>query len=163
MRVPMQIWFPIIMIVGLGLLITMGRERYRQLGRMHRRLLRRERGLAWLAMGVIASPFIFIMIGPFIEWDPPVALAAWWFIAIMVMAVVNVRYRMVGDRLLVRHEWLLCPRCEYDLTQSGESGRCPECGRPFERDKLRDAWVRDEPQFPWDEMLDDWRGRRRRK
>jgi hypothetical protein len=38
-------------------------------------------------------------------------------------------------------ELLVCPRCEYSLANSGERGICPECGRPFEIESVRRAWV----------------------
>lgn len=42
------------------------------------------------------------------------------------------RLREAGGRL--------CPGCEFDLRGLGDSGSCPECGRPFEIDAVRAQW-----------------------
>jgi uncharacterized paraquat-inducible protein A len=36
-----------------------------------------------------------------------------------------------------------CLRCDYDLRGHGESGVCPECGRPFTRERR---------PLPWEEL-----------
>lgn len=38
--------------------------------------------------------------------------------------------------------WLACERCMYDLGSLDESGVCPECGRPYERERVRARWER---------------------
>lgn len=34
----------------------------------------------------------------------------------------------------------LCPMCAYDLSGVATPGSCPECGTPFDAQKIRQAW-----------------------
>lgn len=36
----------------------------------------------------------------------------------------------------------MCLACAYPLTGLAQSGECPECGMPFARTEVRDAWKR---------------------
>lgn len=55
----------------------------------------------------------------------------------MILALVAHILAKLADRSIrrkaVQADWFLCPWCRYDLTQCGETGRCPECGNPYEQ------------------------------
>lgn len=38
-----------------------------------------------------------------------------------------------------KNGFLVCDRCTYPLTDTDDN-KCPECGRAFEREKLRQSW-----------------------
>ena len=38
-----------------------------------------------------------------------------------------------------KHGFLLCERCNYPLTEI-DGNKCPECGRAFDRERLRQSW-----------------------
>lgn len=41
--------------------------------------------------------------------------------------------------VLREREFLICPRCTYDLR--GATSPCPECGRAFDAHDLRETWT----------------------
>ena len=43
--------------------------------------------------------------------------------------------------VLKRHNYALCTRCNYDLGAVPSPGRCPECGRAFEIEEVRERWA----------------------
>ena len=43
--------------------------------------------------------------------------------------------------ILERHNFELCMWCNYDLRNLAPSGRCPECGRGYDKDSLPDGWM----------------------
>lgn len=43
--------------------------------------------------------------------------------------------------------YMVCVECGYELTGLGNSGRCPECGTPFEEESLRKTWRRCEDSY----------------
>ena len=40
-----------------------------------------------------------------------------------------------------RHDYLLCVHCGYPVAAAMPTGRCPECGKEFERDHARALWL----------------------
>ena len=50
----------------------------------------------------------------------------------------------ISENLVARaaaHDHLLCPECTYDLRTLGEMGTCPECGRAYEHEAIRERWL----------------------
>lgn len=56
-------------------------------------------------------------------------------------AFVIVLYRRMLGRVKKRG-WNVCPECMYPLDQSASSGACPECGRGYTHEQLRETWTR---------------------
>lgn len=44
------------------------------------------------------------------------------------------------ERFLIKHSWFVCIRCGYALEGLPPHHRCPECGLPYDRGKLQEAW-----------------------
>ena len=44
-------------------------------------------------------------------------------------------------RLVVKNEYLVCPRCWYSLKALPEEGMCPECGQPYTSAAIRKIWT----------------------
>lgn len=77
----------------------------------------------WWAMGPLLLYYGLLVIGPTIA-----AVADW---------VVARRMRRRSRESGYRH----CGHCLHDLRGLGSGGACPECGRAFEMDELRRAWM----------------------
>ncbi len=43
-------------------------------------------------------------------------------------------------RYIRSHNYCVCPKCGYPLSQIGEAGACPECGTQFKIAELREYW-----------------------
>lgn len=72
----------------------------------------------WASSGWVSYGLVALMFGM-------IALARW--------------HRVRLRRRVKRAGYMLCPDCLYSL--EGEQGRCPECGRHFTANELRDAWA----------------------
>lgn len=44
-------------------------------------------------------------------------------------------------------DYFVCPQCWYALQGLDKSGRCPECGTPYEEEALRRIWRRSEDEY----------------
>jgi hypothetical protein len=68
-------------------------------------------------------------------------LACGWLPAFIVWIALRFYYAHV--RRMVQHmDYLICPKCGYDLHGCDSFGACPECGRAYARDKLPLDWHR---------------------
>lgn len=86
------------------------------------------RGNAWVGAhrahlwGALAFLYVFALVSHVVNWQGQ---------------------RYTFDRLralLVSRRLEVCLRCGYSVSGIGETGVCPECGRPFELRALRDEW-----------------------
>ncbi len=62
--------------------------------------------------------------------------------AILIMPLTITLYKRHVRALVQSMDYLLCPRCAYDLRACDSFGPCPECGRPYARDLLPRDWSR---------------------
>ncbi|HLP83486.1 MAG TPA: hypothetical protein VK157_03985 [Phycisphaerales bacterium] len=64
-----------------------------------------------------------------------------WMLPLGLWIALRLYYRRI--RAYVREmDFLVCPKCGYDLHGCDSFGSCPECGRPYARDKLALDWHR---------------------
>jgi hypothetical protein len=59
-------------------------------------------------------------------------MAVLWPLAYWRTRWIRTAFRESGGRL--------CVHCAYDLSVAGVSGRCPECGKPFDRERDAEVW-----------------------
>ncbi len=57
------------------------------------------------------------------------------------MLYFSLRFRKMKQRVQEAFG-LLCYYCEYDLRGSPEEGACPECGKSFSKEQLRQKWAK---------------------
>lgn len=91
-------------------------------------------GAAWFKFGDNSS--LFAGSPPWPGLIVPVAVFAPLFVSI---AAVSMGMRRM-KRAYAASEGRLCTGCTHNLQDLGESGACPECGRPFEIERDRRAW-----------------------
>ncbi len=84
------------------------------------------------AIGVFGSPAPLQMV---------VVAALGWLPSLLLFLGLRAYYRYIR-RYVVKMEFLVCPKCGYDLHGCDSFGACPECGRPYARDKLPLDWHR---------------------
>lgn len=72
-----------------------------------------------------------------VEWTVT-SLILWSSVGVFAYLVVLARARRKTQ--LMRHELAVCPRCEYLLDATRESGRCPECGVCYSIESVRRIW-----------------------
>ena len=68
---------------------------------------------------------------------------AMWCVAFVVGLILNEQRRRVLRRV-VRADYRLCPDCLYPF--GDDSGRCPECGRDYTLEEVREVW---RPWIDW--------------
>ena len=91
------------------------------------------------ALGAVATPFIA-------DWFSPL-----WALPGIPIAIVTTtfgtiwytrRHRARIKVAVVAASGRACVGCVYDLSGMGETGACPECGRPFNIAEDRRSWAR---------------------
>ncbi len=104
--------------------------------------------LAWLGLFLAAASYValwyhlgtadftkLILIHPF---SGIILLLA----AITIVPLLITIYKRHVRALVQSMDYLICPRCAYDLRGCDSFGPCPECGRPYARDLLPRDWSR---------------------
>lgn len=61
--------------------------------------------------------------------------------ALTVRSIGRFREWMRLRRELRVYQYRLCDSCWYPLPGLDRNGKCPECGRPYDVDALRNTWV----------------------
>lgn len=84
-------------------------------------------GVGLMAKLTILNPLHLIAIG----WIPASIV---WLILLVYCQRVRAQVKAM--------EYLMCPKCGYDLRGCDSFGPCPECGRAYTRDKLPLDWHR---------------------
>jgi predicted RNA-binding Zn-ribbon protein involved in translation (DUF1610 family) len=108
-----------------------------------------RRGMYWFLCGTL----VFVAIAVAIEvtrdvmgvrktrWLTLLTVAVGWVPLLVLLPIW--RWRTLGIRRLVRSsDYRVCIHCGYDLASLSENGTCPECGRPYEMEAVRDVWKR---------------------
>jgi hypothetical protein len=83
-------------------------------------------------MGVFGSPVPITMVG--------VTVFGWIPALLLFLSLISY-YRSIRQ-YVKQMDFLVCPKCGYDLHGCDSFGSCPECGRPYARDKLPLDWHR---------------------
>jgi len=101
-----------------------------------------ERVRRWnLLMWVLAVVAMMALLSPIISFESLNKL--WLGVAcIFAIVIVGVTVHLLEERLRARAAaagWRLCPKCAYPL--AGDEGVCPECGRGYTIDGLKDEWL----------------------
>lgn len=95
------------------------------------------------ALGAVAAPFVLRRVAPWISplWAlPGIPLV---IVTMTFGAIWYSRRRTAKIRSAVRAaSGRACLGCVYDLSGMGETGACPECGRPFNIPADRRSWER---------------------
>ncbi len=78
------------------------------------------RYIEWLTGGLLTANAVSILL--------PVSVIIW-----LTTWLIPIRIRLHTERVCREHDWFLCPWCRYPLTDLPDSGRCPECGKRYER------------------------------
>jgi hypothetical protein len=99
--------------------------------------------IAWFRLSIrVLAVFAVALVGFYVitrRWQVPGLVFYWLFFPYYLVAPAVLRRRM--RRKLAGNDFLLCPRCGYDLRQLvGE--RCPECGGPAKPDEVKAVWLR---------------------
>lgn len=101
------------------------------------------RGMGWagaLFMAWILAPLLFMPFGYRMGHAARLAGMGAALVVMIAMRLSLGRALRRGLRELAAREFLVCPRCRYDLR--GAESPCPECGREFEAGGLRAQWDR---------------------
>lgn len=73
--------------------------------------------------------------------NPLYLIAIGWIPAVIVWLVL-IAYGQRVRAQVKEMDYLMCPKCGYDLRGCDSFGACPECGRAYARDKLPLDWHR---------------------
>jgi hypothetical protein len=95
------------------------------------------------ALSVVAAPFLLRHIAPWISplWalpGIPIAIVTTTFGSMWCMRRHSARIKVA----VMAASGRACVGCVYDLSGMGETGACPECGRPFNIAEDRRSWAR---------------------
>lgn len=69
-------------------------------------------------------------------------------VLIQMLGLAAFRVNRVRQRVK-RENYLLCMKRMYSLGSLPASGRCPECGTPYDVEKLKEDWVRSLKKAPF--------------
>ena len=74
-----------------------------------------------------------------------IALApmGWMFVIFTATGVYQVLRFLPAKRHVVESQGQACGHCLFDLRGLGNTGHCPECGRPFDISTTSEAWKHD--------------------
>lgn len=106
--------------------------------------------IRWFRLGILACLTLWIglavltIVGVFGSPIPTAMLivtACGWVPALLLFFGLLVYYSSIR-KYVEQMEFLVCPKCGYDLHGCDSFGACPECGRPYARDKLPLDWHR---------------------
>ena len=97
---------------------------------------------------VVAAAVILILLAAIAALGATQRIAGPWLVivpgvTIMVLSLAVLRARSRAQKLLYDSNCRICPECRYRLEGLGDSGTCPECGRPFRVRDLQDYWSRE--------------------
>lgn len=69
-------------------------------------------------------------------------MVLFWIIGLLVCWGVSTALARGRQRAFERAGGRLCTHCRYDLRGLGDTGLCPECGKPFDIARDAEAWAR---------------------
>lgn len=90
--------------------------------------------LCLLFLLVVATVVLWLFFFSEVTMDPLFIIVG------LVVAIGTHFWRTRWKRRLARHQWLLCLQCAYPLDTLSPEGRCPECGRPYNRASTSWGW-----------------------
>lgn len=122
----------------------------------HKRKPRIVRSYVWFSLGLGLFPLFGMMLVPpvYFWWEKHAGLAgngqvqfnkvmSWMLYAqvliLIAIVILVARYRK-AIRGVKKQGGLACPECQYDLGPLPAAGKCPECGREYTHDELRQTW-----------------------
>lgn len=121
-----------------------------------RRLPKIVRRQSWIGLGFALVPMLallVLMIGVLLGGTtlvPTGNAQQWynsWFFRIIyfqlfcvVVSFAQVARNRTTYRKIKQQDCLVCPECQYALDQLPSPGSCPECGRGYTHDELRETW-----------------------
>jgi hypothetical protein len=88
----------------------------------------------------VLIPLLFISDAPL-----PATVLWFWIVAWPINRTISAIRRIRHHRFIVNSHYLVCPRCEYSLTNL-TTWNCPECGAGVDPDAIQRAWRRIYPE-----------------
>lgn len=96
---------------------------------------------SWLLFIGLCVAFGFGTVAKMTVVNPLHLIAIGWIPTIIVWLLL-IAYCQRVRRQVKEMDFLMCPKCGYDLRGCDSFGPCPECGRAYARDKLPLEWHR---------------------